>query len=650
MGKQSDKKRPPPTHGEINLSQTVSTYGIGSVCELRAFRGSSAGLNSAMILGLDWWDTKRLRKISEPTLAKSLGVRDLLEAPIVTDDKTETWEAVPAVRFPRYLVCSACERLGVVGKEFDGTGMGRPKCADQKCRGHGVPARLVVACFHSPKDGDEDLQPGHIDDFPWKWWAFSEHMGPKCKSPQLYLRALGTTSSLAGLRVECRCPECKGSVGRTLEHVFGENALTQLTCFGIRPWLNDEQPGCSRKIRALLRGASNVFFHVTASAISIPPYSEALVQLIAERCEALIAQIGTQPIASVIQMVKNFIPYIGDKYTDEQIGSALALLGDGNSVPFVQSDLEQRVLERTALREGRPEEDGGRSEFVAQIVSQDRLERAPMLARYLGTLVEVSRLREVRVFRGFTRINSPQGTDAYRTRCAPVARQKLDWLPAFEVRGEGIYVELAETKVASWEGRPAVVRRIGLLRQNLQRIRKELGQPVAEDDELPTARFVLVHSLAHLLMKQLSLECGYSSASLRERLYVFNGAGDSRTGNEKSASVLIYTATADADGTLGGLVRQGDPERLEKMLWSALEGARWCSSDPLCMESTGQGSDARNLAACHACCLLSETSCENCNRDLDRALLVGIRGEPDLAFFEDMQCTDALASTAHDGA
>lgn len=619
------------SHGEINLSQAVSTYGIGAICELRSFRGKSAGLNSAMILGLDWWDTKPLRRIPEPTLAKSLGVRELLEPPTKRDGD-DAGEVIPSIRFPRYLVCSKCERLGIIGREFDGTGMGRPQCRAQNCGGHGVPARLVVACFHSPKDGDEDSHPGHIDDFPWLWWTFSEHRGESCQTPQLFLRALGTTSSLAGLRVECRCSECKGTVGRTLEHVFGESALARLKCTGNRPWLNDEQ-SCSRKIRVLLRGASNVFFHVTASAISIPPYSEALVQLIGERCEVLIASVGKLPIDTLTQMVKTFIPYIADSYSNDQIERALHILGDDDTVHAVKSDLEQRLLERTALREGRPEEAVGRSEFVARVVPVEQLKSARLLHKWMRTLVQVSRLREVRAFRGFTRIDTPQGGDAYRIRCAPIARATVNWLPAFEVRGEGLYLELDETQVLRWEGQQIVKDRVEGLWRTMQRVRKENGLPPAQADELPTSRFVLVHTLAHLMIKQLSLECGYSMASLRERLYVFGGEGKEEA-KDASAGFMIYTATADADGTLGGLVRQSDPERLEELLRSALESARWCSSDPLCIESTGQGADARNLAACHACCLLSETSCENGNRDLDRAMLVGTQSHPELAFFK----------------
>jgi hypothetical protein len=515
--------------------------------------------------------------------------------------------------------------------------MGTPRCNANNCSGYGVPARIVTACFHSPNDGGEDTQPGHIDEFPWEWWAFSQHDGPRCASPQLFLRALGNTSSLAGLRVECRCPECEKRtpkyIGRTLENVFQQEHLAGLHCFGNRPWLDDEQPACKRKVRALLRGASNVYFHVTASAISIPPYSEALVQLIADRCSPILAQAGTFAFDVLVTMVKNFIPYLGEQYTDEQIERALRVLEDTTLVYAVKSDLEQRYHERAALREGRPEEEKGRSEFVAQVVSEEEMESAPFCASHVSRLVKVTRLREVRALRGFTRIEQPIGADPYNIGCAPLHRTGADWLPATEVRGEGIYLELNEHHLAEWAKREAVEARIRLLHTRYQEARAARGLPPAPPDALPSQRYVLVHTLSHLLVKQLSLECGYSSASLRERLYVFGGNDKDDCGKDKSTGVLIYTSTSDADGTLGGLVRQGTPSRLEELLRSSLEGARWCSSDPLCIESEGQGADARNLAACHACCLLSETSCENGNRDLDRGLLVGTQDRPDTAFF-----------------
>jgi hypothetical protein len=141
-------------------------------------------------------------------------------------------------------------------------------------------------------------------------------------------------------------------------------------------------------------------------------------------------------------------------------------------------------------------------------------------------------------------------------------------------------------------------------------------------------RFVLLHTLAHLLINQLSFDCGYGSSSLRERIYC-----DEQHEDRPMNGILIYTASGDSEGTMGGLVRQGLPGRLENTVIRALRTSSWCSADPICMESRGQGPDSCNLAACHCCGLLPETSCEEGNRLLDRATVVGTPEDGSLGLF-----------------
>jgi hypothetical protein len=140
-------------------------------------------------------------------------------------------------------------------------------------------------------------------------------------------------------------------------------------------------------------------------------------------------------------------------------------------------------------------------------------------------------------------------------------------------------------------------------------------------------RLPLLHTLGHLLVRQLSFESGYSAASLRERVY----ARASKDGGHQYG-LLIYTASGDAEGTLGGLARQGEPDLLPELLLRLLEQAAWCSADPLCSEHDGQGYGSLNRAACHACALIPETSCEVGNILLDRVMVVGGSGVP--GFFE----------------
>lgn len=227
---------------------------------------------------------------------------------------------------------------------------------------------------------------------------------------------------------------------------------------------------------------------------------------------------------------------------------------------------------------------------------------------------------------GFTRIQPPGDPDA--PNIARLSARRLDWLPAIEVRGEGIFLEFDPARLAGWESRAAVRERAAIIDARWQAEWRERHGAASSPERSITPRFLLAHSFAHALMRQLTLDCGYSSTALRERLYV----GDSTTA---MAGVLVYTASTDDDGTLGGLQRQGDPQRIERTVTAALQAQAWCSSDPLCIEDMMAPDDGLSLAACHACILAPETSCEEYNRFLDRAMLVGTPRRAELGYFGD---------------
>ena len=140
-------------------------------------------------------------------------------------------------------------------------------------------------------------------------------------------------------------------------------------------------------------------------------------------------------------------------------------------------------------------------------------------------------------------------------------------------------------------------------------------------DETFLPRLITLHTLSHLLINEMIFESGYSAAALRERIYCSTNSENGFSAN----GLLIYTASGDSEGSMGGLVRLGQPGRFELIVESALDKAIFCSSDPVCMEmgEQGQGPDSLNLAACHSCALLPETSCEMFNTFLDRALIIG---------------------------
>lgn len=139
----------------------------------------------------------------------------------------------------------------------------------------------------------------------------------------------------------------------------------------------------------------------------------------------------------------------------------------------------------------------------------------------------------------------------------------------------------------------------------------------------------MLHTIAHLLVRELALECGYNAASIRERVYA------SSDPQAPMAGILLYTAAADSDGTLGGLIDLGKPEFLGRLLDQALERASICSSDPLCAEHDPSKDRSLHAAACHSCTFVSETSCERGNRYLDRALVTATLKDSEASLFRE---------------
>ena len=245
---------------------------------------------------------------------------------------------------------------------------------------------------------------------------------------------------------------------------------------------------------------------------------------------------------------------------------------------------------------------------------------------FIARVVLARKLLEVRALVGFTRIDAAGvGTDdSLRPEIAPIYRNQPDWLPAIEVRGEGIFVEFNEEAIGLWESKSEVQARASAMADKFRQWEAERGAPPSP---FPGARYVLLHSLAHTLIRQLSLDCGYSASSVRERIY------SSTDPKRRMAGVLLYTASPDSEGSLGGLVDLGSAQRFPELFKSALRSATRCSSDPLCADHQPDVHATINAAACHACILASETSCETFNRFLDRNVLVPTMATDALAFF-----------------
>jgi hypothetical protein len=361
-----------------------------------------------------------------------------------------------------------------------------------------------------------------------------------------------------------------------------------------------------------------MYFPVTLSSLDIPPWSDMLQQQLGVFWSPIVDATGgregrARAVETLMVVLAPILQALGltpDQLVDE-IDRRLELLAQIQSEDHLRAE-EYRQL---AFGQDTPREQGGQFEIRVVPVPE-------VLAPWVSRVVRAVRLREVRVLTGFTRI-LPPGDDPQQV-IASLSAAPMSWLPAIEVFGEGIFLDLNISRLGEWERRPEVRARgeqIARLWTAEYRARYQ-----ADPQWVPSPRFVLVHTFAHALMRQLTLDCGYSTSSLRERLYVADGSPG-------MAGFLVYTATTDADGTLGGLQRQGLPERIQRTLPAALAAMEWCSSDPLCIEGIMSAPEMASGAACHACVLAPETACEHFNRVLDRALLVGTPNEPDTGFF-----------------
>lgn len=586
--------------GKVRRSQLVSTYGVGAIVDLEK--------GSFMTMGLDDWEfvTKvPSLSINEDRLQQLLQVDHFRLAPIgveLSPGRVDRARAIPVVRFPEWHQCPKCFRIGKESLPFELAANG----SELECTGHQkpiktTPVRFVVACTR-----------GHIEDFPWEWWAHKGREGG-CDSPRLELKSEGKSAALADLYVRCKTCGARESLGSA----FRADSLKGRLCRGREPWLHGHTD-CSEQPRVIQRGASNAYFPVVASALTIPPASAAAFEIIGNYWTFLRAA----PAESVVALIEGMAGQMG--VSPGPLHSAYQekkRLEGQTDQPSIAS---ARRKEYEALCQDRTDDEdmGG-----IQAQFRNSVEEVPAsLSSWFELVGAVSRLREVRALAGFTRIEpfpiSAENIPAAQKsgRIAPLSKRAKSWLPGAEIRGEGIFLKFNTSAIEEWiANNPGVQARARDLEYRSEALARERGY---ERDHTITPRLLLVHSFAHALIRVISLDCGYSSSSIRERLYV----SEPSDGEEAMNGVLLYTGSPDSEGSLGGLVRLAEPSLLVGLIDRTIRSAQWCGSDPVCLETDpAQSGDRVSGAACHCCLLVPETSCEKFNGELDRTMLVGRR-------------------------
>lgn len=596
----------------LRQSQVITSFGPGALVDLPN--------HSVIISGLGTWAGYRQSPISEPRLqaklARALGVPTIqfFAPPPTEDSNPKVTSSIGGRIFPTWFVTQdpvaggggLHRRRRLV--QWSMLGRGRvyrdaEETDTKKQKKPTVPVRFVCGCAR-----------GHIDDINWRTFA---HRGDTECTQTLWLEERGTSGDIADIIIGCDCKKERPLYEARVVPTLGR-------CSGKRPWLGDmARESCTQPNRLLVRTASNAYFPEVISAISLPDEDEELKAVVNRLASDLQDVNDASDLQGLRRFNKNAKAEL-EPFSDEDILKAIARQRSGGTE---EAEAGVKIAEFDVLASGRKfiGKDAPESPFFAETLEPGVWNlNSNSALEVVQRVVAVHRLREVIVQVGFTRLEPP-AVDVSGELDLQTERASLDaalsWLPAIENRGEGLFIQFRPEDVEGWVKKAPVVDRTTDLRAGFDRWKAARSKTKRE---FPGAPYILMHSLSHLLLTTIALECGYPASSLRERVYAFDG----------KFGILIFTATAGADGTLGGLAASGP--RLGEILLRAVASAYLCSNDPICAQhSPAQVHDERQLhgAACHGCLLIAETSCEQRNDFLDRALVCDTVRTADAGFF-----------------
>ena len=593
-----------PTHaGEIRQSQLITSFGIGSVVDF---------VNDTVIIGgVDKWeedDSYENRKLFNRNLQAITGVDYFLAPKTANNAFFKKSQDIESFIFPRKLYCPICKNI-IDAREVRNQQkkhncfLPNPNREGRACGGHLVASRFVIACAN-----------GHLEDFPYSWWV---HRGKQCakgSGNRIKMYNIDNRSDIDSLLVEC--VECNDK--RQMAPAFAKNAFSGengYSCHGIHPHLcEDYHSECNELVSARLRSSSSVYFSATQSALTIPPWSRKAVQLIEANYVDLqyLEQYGQNAVEQRIR--DKVLPKARPPITFSDLLNAYNMIKNHEHSSKMQTEADVFSAEYEVLCRGKAVDD----EYVASSAEipdgfQDIFE----------SITVVDKLTVINALIGFTRIN-PWDGDLTNRQLAPLSKKKKKWYPAVKMLGEGVFFRFSRKMLSEWKAR------IGC-KYNL--MTSEFHESYLRNPRF-SPQYVALHTFAHLLIRQMADDCGYSASSLKEKIYSTYVDDPERP---EMHGVLIYLATSDAEGSLGGLISIAkDSERLQAVLRNMVHKAKWCSADPLCANSTQQGFHSLNYAACHDCVLLPETSCEFRNVLLDRIAIVGLPDHPEMGLMGDI--------------
>lgn len=599
MARMFGKHQKPEHAGDVRQSQLISTFGIGSIVDFVH--------DTVMIAGVDNWDAPEgwtERRLFNNNLQGITGVEYFLAPKTASNTSSYSKsQDVEAHIFPQKLYCPICKHIidiREVSNQHKKHNCFMPSISkpERPCGGHLVASRFVIACPN-----------GHIEDFPYSWWVHHGQDCEKSNNPRITMYNFDNRSDIDSLIVECK--DCNTRRGMSL--AFSKNAFSGdngYQCQGRHPHLGkDYVSECTELMTARLRTSSSVYFPATLSALTIPPWSRRAVQLIEVEFEELIdrEQYGEKAVSDYIKRKVLTKPI--NPITLADLISAYRLIKEQKSLSDMHSEADIFAAEYDVLCRGTASDD----EYVASTA------KVPMgFEKVFEAITVIDKLTVINALVGFTRINPWDGVLTNNSQLAPLSRSRKNWLPAVKQLGEGIFFKFNQDMLLHWEQ---------TVSSRYEEMAGELSESFLENDRF-SPQYVALHTFAHLLIRQLSDDCGYSTSSIKEKIYSTYMDNPNRP---NMCGVLVYLTTSDSEGSLGGLISiASDPKRMQAILKNMLNKALWCSADPLCCMSTQQGFHSLNYAACHDCVLLPETSCEFANVLLDRISIVGMPERTDL--------------------
>ena len=606
---------------KLRKSQLITGFGVGAIVDI----------DNQSLIGKDisTWHSditknKKYRLDKIPRLEKLLGIDFVLEPPSAPSElygNAPTRLSVPYYRFPQWLECRKCKALK---KYDDGGNRYQQDFSKIICHGCGASSKNLspIRYIFAPEDGC-------IDDIDWPFVLHVNTQSNACTDKDnLQINTIkGKGGGLSSVEIKCNTCKVKKNMNQIKQDLYVQ------TSKGVQPWefaaaMSNPPKQNPQHSSFQLRGATSLYQPQIVGGLdlsgsqwetedinSINDFLDGNEEI--ETLKDTLEIFKDAPPDKKEKLYSKFCKILNEDKPNELDNISVQDIKDYLSKTDSDERLHDVNLQDVSDENLKIDEFELLNTDGHQIYKNYDGEKYKItdsnLSSYIESVTQIKKLREVRVLKGYTRFFNA------KFHSVNSSDKRLPFLPGYEVFGEGFFIQFNINSVEKWQQKfgDDIHSRLSEMQQRQQN---------AEYLPFPSAKFVLVHTFSHLLIKQLCFQSGYQAASIKERLYVNDSKG--------MCGVLIYTADADSEGSLGGLVRMSDEKRLADSIRSMLDTAGWCSADPTCIEIGSPGTRGLNKAACHACSLISETSCANMNALLDRGLLIGSKSENLKGYFD----------------